>query len=153
MKKLLTLALVLVTASLGFPVAGYAQTRATTISLGTVSGETVDAGGRALANQRVELVRDSEVLNSTMSGSRGEWSFTDVATGDYVVRMVINGRVSGARVTVTPGQMLARAVIVAPSASAPAPTFLAGLGVLGGSLVAAGVAAAIITTVVVVTGS
>src|SRR4051812_33413343 len=151
-KKLMTLALVLVTASLGFPVAGYAQTRTTT-SLGTVSGETVDAGGRALANQRVELVRDTEVINSTMSGSRGEWSFANVATGDYVVRTVINGKVSGARVTVTPGQMLARAVIVAPSASAPAPAFLAALGLLGGSLVVAGIAAAIITTVVVVSGS
>jgi hypothetical protein len=151
-KRLMTLALVLVTASLGFPVAGYAQTR-TAASLGTVSGETVDAGGRALANQRVELVRDTEVLNSTTSGSRGEWSFANVPTGDYVVRTVINGKISGARVTVTPGQMIARAVIVAPSASAPSPAFLASLGLLGGSLVVAGVAAAIITTVVVVTGS
>lgn len=151
MKKLMTVAVILVTASLGFPVAGFAQARAA--SVGTISGETVDAGGRALANQRIELVRDSEVLKSTISGSRGEWSFSSVPAGEYVVRTVINGKIAGARVSVTPGQMMARAMIVVPSASAPAPTFLAGLGLLGGSLVAAGVAAVIITTVVLVTGS
>ena len=152
MKKLLTLVLILVTASLGFPVAGLAQSK-TSASLGVISGETVDAGGRALVNQRVELLRDTEVLNSTTSGSRGEWSFSNVAPGEYVVRTVINGKVAGARVSVTPGQMIARAMIVAPSASAPAPAFLAALGLLGGSLLAAAVAAVIITTIVVKTGS
>ena len=152
MKKLLTLVLILVTASLGFPVAGYAQAK-TNVSLGVISGETVDAGGRALVNQRVELLRDTEVLNSTTSGSRGEWSFSNVAPGEYVVRTVINGKVAGARVSVTPGQMIARAMIVAPSASAPAPAFLAALGLLGGSLLAAGIAAVIITTIVVKTRS
>ena len=152
MKKLMTVVLILVTASLGFPAIGVAQTK-TNASLGTISGETVDAGGRALANQRVELLRDTEVLNSTASGSRGEWSFTNVAPGEYVVRTVINGKVAGARVTVTPGQMIARALIVAPSASAPAPAFLAALGLLGGLLVGAGIAAIIITTIVIKSGS
>ena len=148
MKKLTALVLVLVTASLGFPTVGFAQARANA-SLATISGETLDAGGRALVSQRIELVRDSEVLNSTLSGSRGEWSFTNVAPGEYVVRTVINGMVAGARVSVTPGQMMARALIVAPSASAPAPAFLAALGLLGGSLLIAGIAAVIITTIVI----
>ena len=152
MKKLITVVLVLVTASLGFPAAGLAQTTAN-VSLTTISGETLDAGGRALSNQRVELLRDSEVLHSTMSGSRGEWSFANVAAGEYVVRTVVNGKVAGARVTVTPGQLIARAMIVAPSASAPAPAFLAALGLLGGSLLAAAVVAAVIITVIKVTGS
>ena len=148
----MTLVLVLVTASLGFPAIGSAQTKANA-SLTTISGETLDAGGRALSNQRVELLRDSEVLNSTMSGSRGEWSFTNVAAGEYVVRTVVNGKVAGARVIVTPGQMIARAMIVAPSASAPAPAFLAALGLLGGLAVGAAIAAIVIITIVKVTGS
>ena len=151
-KKLMTLVLVLVTASLGFPSVGFAQTRTST-SLGTISGETVDAGGRALVNQRVELLRDSEVLNSTTSGSRGEWSFSNVAAGEYVVRTVINGKVAGARVSVTPGQMIARAMIVAPSASAPAPAFLGALGLLGGLVLGGVIAAIVITTIVIKTKS
>ena len=152
MKKLITMVLVVMTASLGLPVSGYAQTKSSS-ALGTISGETMDAGGRALSNQRVELLRDSIVINSTMSGSRGEWSFANVSAGEYVVRTVVNGKVAGARVIVTPGQMIAHAMIVTPSASAPAPAFFAALGLLGGLAVGAAIAAAIIITVVKVTGS
>jgi hypothetical protein len=151
-KKLITMVLVLMTASLGLPVSGYAQTKSSS-PLGTISGETMDAGGRALSSQRVELIRDTIVINSTMSGSRGEWSFANVAAGEYVVRTVVNGKVAGAHVIVTPGQMIAHAVIVAPSASAPAPAFLAALGLLGGIVVGTAVAVAVIVTVVKVTGS
>ncbi len=151
MKKLATLAVVLITASLCFAVASGAQPRTST-AVGTISGEIVDAGGRALSNRRVELIRDGEVLNSTLSGNRGEWSFTSVAAGEYTVRTVINGKVAGTRVLVTPGQAIARAMIVAPSAAAPATVF-GGLGVLGITLVTGAVAAAVITTVVLVTGS
>jgi hypothetical protein len=151
-KKLITMVLVVMTASLGLPVSGYAQTKSSS-PLGTISGETMDAGGRALSNQRVELLRDTIVINSTMSGSRGEWSFANVSAGEYVVRTVVNGKVAGARVIVTPGQMIAHAMIVTPSASAPAPAFLAALGLLGATVVVAAVAVAIIVTVVKVTGS
>ena len=151
MRRLLAVALILVTASFGLPVGALAQSSGST--LGTVSGESVDAGGRALVNQRVELVRVGEVVQSTTTGSRGEWSFVNVAPGDYVVRMMINGQVAGIRVSVTPGQTIAKALIVAPSAAAPSAAFLAALGLLGGSLVVGGILAAIITTIVVVTGS
>ena len=151
MRKLLAVALILVTASFGLPGGALAQSSRST--LGTVSGEAVDAGGRALVNQRVELVRVGEVVQSTTTGSRGEWSFVNVASGDYVVRMMINGQVAGIRVSVAPGQAIARALIVAPSAAAPSAAFLAALGLLGGSLVVGGIVAAVVTTVVVVTGS
>jgi hypothetical protein len=151
-KKLITMVLVLMTASLGMPASGFAQTKSSS-PLGTISGETMDAGGRALSNQRVELVRDTIVINSTMSGSRGEWSFANVAAGEYVVRTVVNGKVAGARVVLTPGEMIARAMIVTPSASAPAPAFLASLGLIGGIALGAGIATVIIITAVVVTGS
>ena len=152
MRKLLTLALVLVTASLGAPVGVFAQSPGSA-QLAAISGETLDAGGRALVNQRVELVRAGDVVQSTTSGSRGEWSFTNVAPDEYVVRTVVNGQVTGIRVTVTSGQTIAHALIVAPTAAAPSAAFLAALGLLGGSLVAAAVVAVIVTTVVVVTGS
>ena len=151
-KKLITMVLVVMTASLGLPVSGYAQTKSSS-PLGTISGETMDAGGRALSNQRVELLRDTIVINSTTSGSRGEWSFANVAAGEYVVRTVVNGKVAGARVILTPGQMIARAMIVTPSASAPAPAILAGLGLFGALAVGGAIAALVIFTVIKVTGS
>ena len=152
MRKLLALALVVVTASFGAPVGIFAQAPAPT-QLGTISGQAMDAGGRALIGQKVELLLAGEIVQTTTTGSRGEWSFTSVAPGDYVVRIVLNGQVSGIRASVTPGQTVANALIVAPSAAVPAPAFLLALGLLGGSLLAAGVIAAIIATVVVVTGS
>jgi hypothetical protein len=151
-RKLLALALVLVTASLGVPAGIFAQSPATR-QLGAISGELVDAGGRALVNQRVELARAGEIVQTTTTGSRGEWSFANVTPGDYVVRALVNGQVAGIRVLLTSGQTVANALIVAPSAAAPSAAFLAGLGALGATLVVAVIAAVIITTVVKVTGS
>ena len=152
MRKLMALALVVVTASFGVPGSVWAQAPATA-QLGTISGEAVDAGGRAVVNQRVELVQAGEVMHTTTTGSRGEWMFASVLPGEYVVRMLVNGQVAGIRVTVTSGQAVANALIVAPSAAAPSAVFLARLGLLGGTLVIGGIVAAIVTTVVIVTGS
>jgi carboxypeptidase family protein len=149
-RKLLALALVLASTSLGAPVVGFAQSLRPPV--GSVSGQLVDVGGRALANQRVELLSGGASISSTITGNHGEWSFANVAPGDYVVRASVNGTLIGARVSVASGQV-ATALIVAPSAAAPSAAFLGGLGVLGGSLVIAGVVAAVITTVVLVTGS
>lgn len=152
MRKLLALALVLVTSSLGVPAGISAQVPAPA-QLATISGEAVDAGGRALISQQVELVQASEIVGSTTTGSRGEWILTNVTPGDYVVRVIVNGQVAGIRVSVTPGQSVINALIVAPSAAAPSAAFLAGLGALGGTLVGIAIVAAIITTIVLVTGS
>lgn len=152
-RKLLALALVVVTASFGVPAGSFAQAPASA-QLATISGEVVDAGGRAVVSQQVELVREGQVVQSTTTGSRGEWSFTNVTPGDYVVRVVINGQVSGIRVSVTPGQAVANALIVTPSAAAPSAAFLvAALGLLGATVVVAAVVAAVVVTVVVATGS
>jgi Carboxypeptidase regulatory-like domain len=148
MRKL-ALLLVMVMVAPGVPAGIFAQAPS---SLATISGEALDAGGRALISQRVELVRDGAVVGSTTTGSRGEWSFTNVMAGDYVVRVVVSGQVAGIRVSVAPGQMVANALIVAPSAAVPSAAFL-GLGLVGGTLVAAAATAAILTTVILVTGS
>jgi hypothetical protein len=151
-RNLLALALVVITASLGAPAGVFAQVPAPA-QLATISGAAMDAGGRAVINQRVELVRAGEIVGSTNTGSRGEWSFMNVTPGDYVVRVVANGQVAGIRVVVTPGQTVTNALIVAPSAAAPSAAFLAALGLLGGLAVGAAVAAVIITTAVVNSGS
>ncbi len=148
MRKLLALTLVVATVSLGVPSGVFAQVPAPA-QLATISGAALDAGGRAVMNQRVELVRASEIVGSTITGSRGEWSFTNVTPGDYVVRVIVNGQVAGIRVSVTPGQTYANALIVTPSAAAPSAAFLAALSLLGGLLLGAAIAAGIITIVVV----
>lgn len=147
----MVLALVVLTASFGFPVQSFAQT-APVVKHGTISGEAMDAGGRGIAQQRVELVQGSQVLQVTMTGNRGEFTFAKVTPGDYVVRTMVNGHVTGIRVTVASASV-ANATIVAPSAAAPSGAFLAGLGPLLGTLVVGGIVAAVVTTVVVVSGS
>jgi hypothetical protein len=144
--------LVLVTVSLGVPRGISAQAPAPA-KLATISGQATDAGGRALINERVELVRAGEIVSSTITGTRGEWLLANVTPGEYVVRVVVNGQVAGVRVSVAPGQTVANALIVAPGAAAPSAAFLAALGAIGGTLVAAAIVAAIIATIVVVTGS
>jgi hypothetical protein len=153
LKKVVILVLILATASLGVPGGVFAQaTRAAPLAA-AISGQAVDAGGRAIVNQRVDLVRDGEVVQSTTTGIRGDWSFANVAAGDYVVRMTVNDQNAGMRVSVASGQTVANALIVAPSAAAPSAAFLAALGLVGGLLTGAAIAAAVITTAVVVTGS
>jgi len=148
MRKLVTIALILLTASLGVPVSVLAQAQP-----GTISGEALDAGGRALVGQRVDLVWAGEVVQTTTTGSRGEWTFSNVTPGDYIARLLVNGQVAGIKVSMTSGQGVANALIVAPSAAAPSAAFFKSLGVLGSTLFLVGVAAAVVTTVVVVTGS
>jgi len=151
MRKLIAVALMMVVVSLGVPLGVSAQAPVPA-RVGTISGEAVDAGGRALVNQRVDLVQAGTVVQTTTTGVRGEWHFTNVAPGDYVVRIVMNGQVTGIRVSVAPGQAITGALIVAPSAAAPSAAFLAGLGLLG-TLVTIGVVAAVVTTVIIVTAS
>lgn len=146
MRKLLSVALATVMFTVGAPTGLFAQSAAT---IGSINGEAVDAGGRAIAGQRVELVQSGQVLQSTTTGTRGTFVFAALPAGDYVVRLQMNGQTAGVRVSVTSTAPVANAMIVAPSAAAPSAAFLT-LPIL---LLLLGGAAAIITTVVVVTGS
>ena len=145
MKKMLAIVLVLVTAAF-IPGVIAAQARGTMIE-----GQSVDAAGRAVINQTVELVRDGQVLQTTSTGVRGEFMFTGIPAGDYIVRMNVNGQIAGVRVNVA-NQTVVNATIVAPSAAAPSAAFIAALGLLGGVLTSAAVVAAVVTTAVVTTG-
>src|SRR5262245_18956482 len=85
---------------------------------GTVSGKAVDAAGRIVAGQRIDLVSNSIVVRTMVTTNDGQWMFADVPAGDYVVRTSVQGRVAGVRVTVRAGVAAAGSMIVTPAASA-----------------------------------
>lgn len=85
---------------------------------GTVGGRSVDAAGRGVSGERVELLIGTQVITSVTTNNFGEWSFKGVQPGDYTVRMNVRGRIAGVRVTVAAGQVVSRAMIVVPAASA-----------------------------------
>lgn len=153
MRKLIALALAVATLSMGAPTAALAQSAA---RFGSVSGEAVDAGGRAMQGLRVELVQAGVVVQTTTTGLSGTYSFANVPAGDYIVRVMVNDMPAGVRVAVTAG-VPATATIVVPSAVAPSqPPVLLALAALGpifGTVVVAAAIAAVTTAVVVATGS
>lgn len=110
-RKPLIFALAFVTAAFWMPAGLLAQTPS-----GLVSGRAVDASGRGVANQRVELVQNTLVVSTVTTDVMGDWSFAGVAPGDYVVRMNIKGHIAGVRVSVASGQMLTGTLIVVPTA-------------------------------------
>lgn len=145
MRRLLALFLVSVSLSFGIPIGLAAQVA----KAGSISGEAVDAGGRGVVGQRVELVQDGIVVQATTTGARGAFSFSNLAVGDYIVRVMINGTPAGVRVSLTGRNAVTNATIVTPAVAAP----------LGPSVPAilipliAGAVTATIATVTVVTAS
>ena len=135
---------------MGAPVSLMAQG----VQQGSVSGEALDAGGRPLANIRVELFEAINrqplgvALQTTLTGSQGDWTFTHVDPGEYVVQIVVNGHIAGIPVSVGAGTMLGGVLIVAPSAATPDPIAGAALA----TLIAAIAGAALVTTVVITRG-
>jgi len=106
---------------------------------GSVEGRVVDVSGRAVGGQRIELVRDSLVVSTSVTASTGQWMFGEVPAGDYVVRLNVRGTISGIRVTITPGASVNGRLIVTPAAAA-APQ----LGAVAGFL-ASGASSAVVT--------
>lgn len=117
MRKLIAVALAVVTLTSGVPASVMAQSAVN--MRGTISGEAVDAGGRAVPGHRVELVQSGLVVQTTVTGSNGRFTFANVAAGDYIVRVLLNGRPAGVRVALAEGAAAAHALIVTPSALAP----------------------------------
>lgn len=113
MRKTLTVAVaVLAMAAFGMPAA-----LAQSFALGSLAGRAVDAAGRGVAGQRVELVRGAEILHVETTDSRGEWAFRDVVAGDYIVRMNVRGKIAGVRLSVGVGQAVSGTLIVVPTAT------------------------------------
>ena len=137
MRRALTLA-VAVVMTMGAPAALLAQSP---LSSGSVAGRAVDAAGRSVAGQRVELLRGTLVIAADTTSSRGEWSFHSVAAGDYIVRMNVRGKIAGMRLSVGVGQAVAGNLIVVPTA-----TVSAQLGSLASLLTMLPTAAAAVTS-------
>lgn len=87
------------------------------VSPASISGRAIDATGRGVGAQRVELLYGSEVVNASQTSAFGDWSFTGVKPGEYIVRMNVNGRLSGVRVSVVSGQVVSGTMIVVSTAS------------------------------------
>lgn len=131
MRKTVVSVLVLGLMSFGAPVGLFAQVA----QQGSIAGEALDldAGGRPLANVRVELLQAvvgqplGGAVQVTTTSSRGAWAFTGVEPGDYVVKLIVDGQVAGIPVVVGAGEVLNGLLIVAGSEANTDPAFLAGL--------------------------
>ena len=138
MRRVLTAVVSAAVLAFGMPVAASSAVPVNTASL---SGRAVDVSGRAVAGQRVELLRGTQVVSVDTTGVTGSWMFLSVVPGTYVVRTTVNGKVAGVRVTVRAGDALAGTLIVVPAAAA-APQIGAVAGLLGGASSAVVTAAA-----------
>lgn len=119
MRKSLAVLLSALTLTFGAPIVGLAQAPTS-----TVRGQIVDAGGRGATGMRVDLVSDRTVLATTISVTDGHFSFPGLPAGNYVVRTTVNGQPTGVRVSVTPGQVSASALLVLPSLATAAPAVI-----------------------------
>ena len=130
-------------------------------SVGRVSGLALTQNGVYLIGQRarVRSLDRGDVAGETTTSNTGEFSFTGLAAGSYIVELVANGYVvaTSAPVVLTSRKMTAEGV----NATVPAATTQAQAGVLAGSFWAstlgiitiAAVAAGVVAAVVVVKGN
>lgn len=139
LRKALTLAVTVAIVTLAVPSTMLAENPTL---VGSVAGRAVDAAGRGVGSQRVELMQGGFVVSVATTSAHGEWAFRDVRPGDYVVRMTINGKVAGVRVSITAGQATAGTLIVVPTSTvAPQLGSLASLVLSLGPTAATAVAA------------
>lgn len=113
-RKALILGLVGAIVAVGAPVVTLAQART---AAGSISGRAIDATGRGVGSQRVELLYGAQVVSASQTNAFGEWAFNSVKPGEYVVRMNVMGRLSGVRVYVMGGQAVSGTMIVVSTAS------------------------------------
>lgn len=138
MRRVLTAVATAFVLASGMPLAASSGESGNTASL---TGRAVDVSGRAVAGQRVELLRGTQIVSVDTTSLAGDWMFLSVVPGTYVVRTTVNGKVAGVRVTVRAGQALAGNLIVLP-ATAAAPQIGVAAGLLGGASSAVVTAAA-----------
>jgi hypothetical protein len=112
MRQFVTALLVLVTLAIGAPLVGADQSAA------ALTGQLVDAGGRGVVGQPVDLVRDGAVVTSTVTTVNGEFMFTGVAPGSYVVRTMVNNHSAGTRIAVKAGESIPVTVVLPSLATA-----------------------------------
>jgi hypothetical protein len=156
MRRVVSFGLVVAVALIGMPVGAFAATKAPAVrqgqGTGSVNGVARGADNAPLRNYtvRVRNVADGQIAGTTTSSGAGEFSFTGLPPGNYVVEVVdASGQVVGLSPTlgVTAGSAMtvsinASAAGAITAASASHGFSLFGLGSLGSVavLTAAGVA-------------
>lgn len=148
MRKAIAAALVLCMASFGAQVGLLAQA-AQEVQRGAISGSVLDAGGRAVVGQEVELVEQASgtVVQTGVTGARGSYTFANVTAGEYLVRAVVAGKVSGIAVSLGSGNTVASLIVVPAAASATSAIVMtAPMAILLFGSVAAAIAAGVIVT-------
>jgi hypothetical protein len=168
MRRVVTFGLVMAMGLVGMPVGAFAATKAPATrqgqgqGTGSLNGKAHGADNAPLRNYtvRVRNVADGQIAGTTTSSGAGEFSFTGLQPGNYVVEVVdASGQVVGLSPTlgVTAGGAMsvtinASAAGAITAASASSGFSLFGLGTLGSVavLTAAGVAG--VTAVVATRG-
>lgn len=137
MRKTLAVLLSALALTFGAPIVGLAQAPTSTLR-----GQIVDAGGRGATGMRVEVVKESFVVATTISTTDGHFSIAGLPAGNYVVRTTANGQPTGVRVTVQSGQASATALLVLPSVAKASPAAI--IAIVGPALASAIVSVAIV---------
>jgi hypothetical protein len=167
MRRVLALGLVMAVAFVGMPVGAYAATKAPAArqgqGTGSLNGVAHGADRAPLRNYtvRVRNAADGQIAGSTTSSGAGEFSFTGLQPGNYIVEIVdATGKVvglsptigvaAGATVSVTVSAAAAGA-ITASAASGGFSMF--GLGTLGSVAVITAAGVAGVTAVVATRGN
>jgi Ca-activated chloride channel family protein len=71
----------------------------------TLSGTAVDPAGSPVPGVAVELRQGTQILRRTVTDSSGTWTFENVPSGDFLVRLALNGFVT-TEVAVTIGDAI-----------------------------------------------
>ena len=159
MKKLLASALCLALSMSAAPVNLIAAGRVIAQTNGSISG-VASVDGKPLANVTVRLrnVDTGQLVGNTTANERGQFSFSGLGPGNFVVETVAaNGTVLGTStaIALTATAMVVTNVVVSTSAAAIAAAGGAGAvagGVAGGAAVGGGLSATAITIGAVAAG-
>jgi hypothetical protein len=151
MKKLIASALVLALAVVAAPINLIAAGRALQGGKGQISG-VATLEGKPIPNVKVQLrnVDSGQLVGNTNANGAGEFSFTGLPEGNYVVETVSsNGTILGrSAVAITAATLIVANLSVGASAAAVAAAG-GSAAVLGGTVAAAGIGAGLGTGVIV----
>jgi len=153
MKKLIASTLVLALAIAAAPINLIAAARAVQASNGQISG-VATLEGKPIPNVTVRLrnVDTNQLVGTMTANAQGEFSFTGLPAGNYVVETVSsNGTILGtSAVALTAATMIVANLSIGASAAAVAAAG-GSAAVLGGTIAAAGVGAGLGTGLIVAT--
>jgi Ca-activated chloride channel family protein len=87
----------------------------------TVTGTVVSQSGAAVASASVQLIRDGRPAYSTTTNDRGEFTFTRIAPGSYVVRVTRTGfaTLTMLPIQVAEGRSAPLRLVLRPDSSGP----------------------------------